>query len=249
MEFIIISIVLSTFFRRTLKYLIPKINKKMPHPLVSILILVSIYLLFWNLLHYLISLAGRGNIYSVLGVTKFANNQEINKHFKIAYKQYHPDKNLSNREIFFRLGGYYDTITEPDSRYFYDSFGIELNQDQGLNLRIIFLSLLKIFKDFTNVIIALSLCIVYSLKINYVLIQFLFVKSMTVYILFFKSKWDILDLVFPKMLSFEIISFLYKGAVFHSIFFSIIVDYFICKNHKRKIEFITKFRKRETNKK
>ncbi len=75
--------------------------------------------------------------YSVLGVNKSADDQEIKKAFRRLAKQYHPDANQDNPEAetqFKEINQAYEVLSDPDKRAQYDRFGPDFARyQQGFN--------------------------------------------------------------------------------------------------------------------
>jgi molecular chaperone DnaJ len=66
------------------------------------------------------------DLYSVLGVKKDANEQEIKKAYRQLAHQYHPDKNPGNKEAeekFKELSAAYEVLSDSTKRQQYDTYG------------------------------------------------------------------------------------------------------------------------------
>lgn len=74
------------------------------------------------------------DLYSVLGVSKTAGEEEIKKAFRKLARQYHPDVNKSRgaESRFKEISEAYDILSDPEKRSRYDAFGHEgLHADFG----------------------------------------------------------------------------------------------------------------------
>ena len=77
--------------------------------------------------------AGRKDLYSILGVTSQASEEEIKKAYKKAALKYHPDKQAgksdeekeSAEKMFKSIGEAYECLSDPEKRSRYDS-GVEV---------------------------------------------------------------------------------------------------------------------------
>ena len=66
------------------------------------------------------------DFYSVLGVTRQANADELKKAFRKLAMKYHPDKNQGDKgaeERFKEVNEAYDVLSDPQKRQMYDQFG------------------------------------------------------------------------------------------------------------------------------
>ena len=65
------------------------------------------------------------NLYSVLGVSKDASQQEIKKAYRKLASELHPDKNpgAANEQRFKDVGGAYQVLSDAERRKLYDEFG------------------------------------------------------------------------------------------------------------------------------
>lgn len=67
------------------------------------------------------------DLYSILNISRSANDSEIKKSYKKLAFQYHPDKNKSEdaQEKFKEISEAYEILTNTDKRRMYDNFGYE----------------------------------------------------------------------------------------------------------------------------
>jgi DnaJ-class molecular chaperone len=72
------------------------------------------------------------DLYSILNVTKEANEKEIKKSYKKLAFQYHPDKNKDPEAIpkFKEISEAYEILTKPEKKKIYDQFGYEAVSEQ-----------------------------------------------------------------------------------------------------------------------
>ena len=69
------------------------------------------------------------NPYKILKIKKKATQEEIKKAFHKLAKQYHPDKENGNEEMFKKINEAYTILSDPEQRKFYDTFGTVRNSD------------------------------------------------------------------------------------------------------------------------
>ncbi len=66
------------------------------------------------------------DFYTLLGVSRGADEKEIKSAYKQAARKYHPDnKETGSEEMFKKLGEAYDTLKDPQKRTIYDQYGKE----------------------------------------------------------------------------------------------------------------------------
>lgn len=65
--------------------------------------------------------------YSILGVSKNANEKELKEAYRKLVRKYHPDLNPNNRQeaekIFREINEAYEVLSDPEKRKFYDKYG------------------------------------------------------------------------------------------------------------------------------
>ena len=75
--------------------------------------------------------------YTILGLQKNANDNDIKKAYRKLAMKYHPDKNPNDKqaeEKFKEISEAYSVLSDPEKRKIYDKYGKEgLNQQGGMN--------------------------------------------------------------------------------------------------------------------
>lgn len=67
------------------------------------------------------------NPYEILGIEKDATEKQIKDAFRILSKQYHPDSQTGNPDLFRKIKGAYDLLMDPSKRSAYELYGIEVD--------------------------------------------------------------------------------------------------------------------------
>lgn len=73
--------------------------------------------------------------YSILGVDKNANQDDIKKSYRKLAVKWHPDKNKEPgaTDMFKKIGEAYDILSDPEKRKVYDQFGKDGLNNRGMN--------------------------------------------------------------------------------------------------------------------
>ena len=74
------------------------------------------------------------DLYAVLGVSKNASTEEIKKAYRKIAMKHHPDRNPNNKEAetkFKEAAEAYETLSSPEKKQHYDSYGTTEGQNQG----------------------------------------------------------------------------------------------------------------------
>lgn len=72
--------------------------------------------------------------YEVLGVSKSASADEINKAYKTLARKHHPDRNPGDKAAesrFKEIQNAYDVLSDPKKKAMYDQFGAEVPPGAG----------------------------------------------------------------------------------------------------------------------
>lgn len=88
-----------------------------------------IFILFFNIsIVQVKASAGKKSYYDILGVSKTADKKDIKKAYRKLALRHHPDKG-GDEEKFKEISKAYDTLSDPDQRQLYDTYG-----DAGLEM-------------------------------------------------------------------------------------------------------------------
>ena len=66
------------------------------------------------------------DLYEILGVSRIASNADIKKAYLSQVKQFHPDRNIGNKEIeekFKLINQAYAVLSDPEQRQIFDEYG------------------------------------------------------------------------------------------------------------------------------
>ena len=169
------------------------------------MILISLFFLFMNLKMRVLPSKPVPNIYSELGVSRYASQADIHSAFKQLSKILHPDRNPDSADRFLLMSEYYDVLSHPQSRFAYDKFGIIIDSNAEFNSSKIVAQTLQILESFVNVILTILICLVLIDSVRQSLLQILTLLPLVTYLVFIKDFPDIFDLLFPGIMTFELI--------------------------------------------
>jgi molecular chaperone DnaJ len=74
------------------------------------------------------------DLYAILGVSKNSSQDEIKKAYRKIAMKYHPDRNPNNKEAeakFKEAAEAYETLSNPEKKQYYDTYGTTEGQNQG----------------------------------------------------------------------------------------------------------------------
>jgi len=97
---------------------------------------LRLYMLFSVILIFAIQVLAGRDFYSILGVPRSANLNQVKKAYRSLAKDLHPDKNQDDpkaQEKFQDLAAAYEVLSDPEKRKTYDKYGEEglKNHDMG----------------------------------------------------------------------------------------------------------------------
>ncbi len=67
-------------------------------------------------------------MYGLLGISRFASNTDIKRAYLLKAKEFHPDRNVGNKQIeekFKLINQAYAILSDPDQRQLFDEYGFD----------------------------------------------------------------------------------------------------------------------------
>ncbi len=67
-------------------------------------------------------------MYGLLGISRFASNTDIKHAYLLKAKEFHPDRNVGNKQIeekFKLINQAYAILSDPDQRQLFDEYGFD----------------------------------------------------------------------------------------------------------------------------
>ena len=223
---IIAIIIVHSVYKRFFTPLLIKIDALCKKSWISIVVIVLLYLLFLNCLHFIFQIFQEKNIYQIFELSSYCSDSELHKQFKQISKVYHPDRNPNNEEIYFKLGSYYDTLADLKTRYMYDKFGIKSQTRPDSVLADLFIEIMITYKSMIQIFVVMIINFKLNIKFSVSFIQFLSIFSLITYLVFVKHSFDVFDILFPRMLPFEIVNILTSGMAYHVLYISQLIHFF-----------------------
>ena len=220
------TIMISFVADSIMKPILNKVNARFKQKWMRVLAIIAIYLIVLNLVHHLIQTDMDQNIYHEFGISHYSSDVEIKSQYKRLSKTLHPDRNPKNMESFMKLGDLYDTLTDPQARFIYDKFGIISKQDLNSMLRGIFKGIVSTYSVLLDVCFAMFFSLIMGSKFIVSYIQLLAIFLVLTYLIFMKSNYGPFDILFPGLMTFEIIYMLTSNITYHVMFFSSVIGFY-----------------------
>ena len=211
--------------------LLTKIDATCKKTWISILITVLLYLFIVNCLHFIFQIFHGKNIYQIFELSEYCSDTQLHKQFKKISKLYHPDRNPANADIYFKLGSYYDTLVNLKTRYMYDKFGIMSQTRPNSILADIFHGIFNTYRSMLEIWVVMIINFILRIKCSVSYVQFLTTLCLVTYLVFVKHSFGVFDILFPRMLPFEIVNILTSKMVYHVIYISHVIHFFQNKHH------------------
>ena len=226
---IIVTFVVDSF----LKPILRKINARFKKTWMRVLAIIIIYLICLNLVHHLTQTDMDQNIYHEFGISHYSSDVEIKSQYKRLSKTLHPDRNPKNMDKFMKLGDLYDTLTDPQARFIYDKFGIISKQDLNSMLLGIFNGIVSAYSVILDVCLVMFFGLMMDSKFIVSYIQLLAIFFVLTYLIFMKTNYGIFDILFPGLMTFEVIHMLTSNIPYHVMFFSSVIKFYQKKKFAR----------------
>ena len=244
---IISQIIYSMIMDKVLNVVFNVIRKAHKKKMIQVLIAIVLYFLVLNVTFRLSEdLNDSDNIYREFDMSIYSPIKDIQKQFKKLSKIYHPDRHPENKEIYIRLVNLYDTLKNPQARFIYDRFGIVIGNTNSETIPHIFQGIMKTYSKILMIIpfLLFNIFSPFKFKVVYGLMLILF--ALFTYMIFIKQGKDVLNMLFPGLLTHEIVTALSNQMLYQIVFFSRLISFASEKKlrlHKKMIEEVKIFYK------
>jgi curved DNA-binding protein CbpA len=193
---------------------------------------VVIYLALLNFSFRVLSEDEELTIYKEFGVSKYSSSSEIMSQYKKLAVKYHPDRNPEQPDKFMRIENIYEVIKDKQAKYLYDKFGtLEVKSGSDVVYDIM-MGIISSYIPLVQILFYLLINIFDSFQFKFVLSIFFVFTILISYLLFLKTNENILDYLFPELMTFQII----KACTNHLIYQIIFLTKFVIFIFENKIQ-------------
>jgi hypothetical protein len=222
---------------------IRKLHKKKA---VQVIIAILLYFVCLNIVFRISNTESEHNLLSEYGLSIFSSPKELKKQFRTISKTLHPDRNPDNMELYMKLVSLYDTLLDPEARFIYDRFGIMTGGASAETVTHIFQGIIHTYSSVLMFIPFLLFNLFSPFKFKVVYGFMLILLALFTYMIFLKQPWDPLTLLFPRMMTFQIIEILTSGIMYQIVFITRLISFASeskIVRHKKMLQEVTKFYK------
>ena len=222
---------------------IRKIHKKKA---VQVFLAIVFYFIMINVAFRLLSTGEEKNIYEEFGVSINASAKVIRQRFRHLSKIYHPDRKTGDKRLYMRLVNLQDTLLDPRAKFIYDRFGIVSGKQSNETVMHIFQGIVKTYSCILMIVPFLLFNIFNRFKFKVVVGLMLVLLALFTYMIFLKRTRDILDIMFPGLMTFQIVKMLTSQVLYQIVYITRLITFASEKKlrmHKKMIEEVTQFYK------
>lgn len=236
----------SMILDKVLSYLFRFLKKIHKRKAVQVILAIFCYFIALNIMFRVSEKGSAYNPIQEFGFSMTDDIRTIKKKFRSLSKKLHPDRYPENMEAYMKLIDIYETLTDSQARYIYDKFGIIIGKKSDEVVKAIFQGIISTYSHMLMFIPFLLFNLFSPFKFKVVYSLMLVLISLFTYMIFIKKGIDPLNILFPGLMTFQIVQTLTSQILYQIVFISKLISFASeskIKMQKKMIEDVKKFYK------